>query len=377
MPRPIQAVIHTEALRHNLQIARAHAPDARAWAVVKANAYGHGIERVFEGLRGADGFALLDLDEAQRLRALGWRGPILLLEGAFELRDWEWYSRLDLWHMVHCDAQIDLLAAHKTNVPQRVFLKMNSGMNRLGFRPEHYRSAWTRLNALPQVDEISLMTHFSDADGPIGIVAQAQAFQTATSDLPGERCLSNSAAVLRQALHARQSRQSLPASDWVRTGIALYGGAPDFGQADASDTSLQAAMSLRSKVIATQQPQAGDTVGYGSSFVAQGPMRIGIVCCGYADGYPRSCGTGTPVLVDGQPSRTIGRVSMDMLAVDLTGLAGSGQGAEVTLWGYASSGALLPIDAVAQAGGTIAYELMCALAARVPVVADAALPQAR
>jgi len=377
MPRPIQALIHPDALRHNVAVLRQGAPDARLWAVVKANAYGHGIEQVFSGLTGADGFALLDIEEARRVRALGWRGPILLLEGAFELRDLEACSRLDLWHTVHCEAQIDMLAAHKTHVPQRVFLKINSGMNRLGFAPHQARAAWTRLNALPQVDEISLMTHFSDADGPIGIVAQAQAFQRATSDLPGERCLSNSAAVLRQALHARQSRQSLPASDWVRTGIALYGGAPDFGQADASDTSLQAAMSLRSKVIATQQLQAGDTVGYGSSFVAQGPMRIGIVCCGYADGYPRSCGTGTPVLVDGQPSRTIGRVSMDMLAVDLSDLAGSGQGSEVTLWGYASSGALLPIDAVAQAGCTIAYELMCALAARVPVVADAVLPQAR
>ena len=376
MPRPIQALIHPDALRHNVAVLRQGAPDARLWAVVKANAYGHGIEQVFSGLTGADGFALLDIEEARRVRALGWRGPILLLEGAFELRDLEACSRLDLWHTVHCEAQIDMLAAHKTHVPQRVFLKINSGMNRLGFAPHQARAAWTRLNALPQVDEISLMTHFSDADGPIGIVAQAQAFQRATSDLPGERCLSNSAAVLRQALHARQSRQSLPASDWVRTGIALYGGAPDFGQADASDTSLQAAMSLRSKVIATQQLQAGDTVGYGSSFVAQGPMRIGIVCCGYADGYPRSCGTGTPVLVDGQPSRTIGRVSMDMLAVDLSDLAGSGQGSEVTLWGYASSGALLPIDAVAQAGCTIAYELMCALAARVPVVADAVLPQA-
>jgi len=377
MPRPIQATIHAQALRHNLQSARARAPDARAWAVVKANAYGHGIERAFEGLRGADGFALLDLDEAKRLRALDWRGPILLLEGVFELRDLEWCSRLDLWHTVHNEAQIDMLAAHKTNVPQRVFLKMNSGMNRLGFRPEHYRAAWTRLNALPQVDEISLMTHFSDADGPLGIAAQAAVFQTATSDLPGERCLSNSAAVLRQNLHARQAPHSLPPSDWVRAGIALYGSAPDFGQADAMEAGLQAAMSLRSQVIATQQLQTGDTVGYGSTFVAQHPMRIGIVACGYADGYPRSCGTGTPVLVDGQPSRTIGRVSMDMLAVDLSELPSSGQGAEVTLWGYASSGTLLPIDRVAQAGGTIAYELMCALAARVPVVADAALPAAR
>ncbi len=377
MPRPIQALIHPDALHHNLQVLRRHAPDARLWAVVKANAYGHGIEHVFSALAGADGIALLDLEEARRVRALGWRGPVLLLEGVFEQRDLEACSRLDLWHSVHCEAQIDMLAAHKTHVPQRVFLKINSGMNRLGFAPHQARAAWTRLNALPQVGEISLMTHFSDADGPLGIAAQAQAFQTATSDLPGERCVSNSAAVLRRALHARQSQHELPASDWVRTGIALYGGAPDFGQPDAVDADLQATMSLRAQVIATQQLQTGDTVGYGSCFTAPQPMRIGIVACGYADGYPRSCGTGTPVLVDGRHSRTIGRVSMDMLAVDLTELPNSGQGAEVTLWGYASSGALLPIDAVARAGGTIGYELMCALAARVPVVADAALPQAR
>jgi alanine racemase len=187
MPRPIQATIHTEALHHNLARARSAAPDARVWAVVKANAYGHGIERVFEGLRGADGFALLDLDEAQRVRALGWRGPVLLLEGVFEQRDLELCSRLDLWHTVHCDEQIDMLATHKTNLPHRVFLKMNSGMNRLGFTPGRYRAAWTRLNALPQVDEISLMTHFSDADGALGIAAQMAVFASVTRDLPGER----------------------------------------------------------------------------------------------------------------------------------------------------------------------------------------------
>ena len=210
MPRPIQAIVHTEALRSNLNQARQCAPDARVWAVVKANAYGHGIERAFEGLRAADGFALLDLDEAQRVRNLGWRGPILLLEGAFELRDLELCSRLDLWHTVHCNEQINMLAAHKTNVPQRVFLKMNSGMNRLGFTPERYRAAWTRLNALPQVDEISLMTHFSDADGPKGIEAQVARFNAATQDLPGERTLANSAATLR---HVTQS------ADWIRPGI--------------------------------------------------------------------------------------------------------------------------------------------------------------
>ena len=361
MPRPIQATIHTQALRHNLQSARARAPDARAWAVVKANAYGHGIERAFEGLRGADGFALLDLDEAQRLRTLGWRGPILLLEGAFELRDLEWCSRLDLWHTVHNEAQIDMLAAHKTNVPQRVFLKMNTGMNRLGFRPEHYRAAWTRLNALPQVDEISLMTHFSDADGAIGVAAQLATFEAASAELPGERCISNSAATLRHA-HC--------ANDWVRIGIALYGSAPDHPEHPAAHWGLQPTMSLRAQIIATQDLQPGDTVGYGSSFVAERAMRIGVVACGYADGYPRICPTGTPVLVGGVRSRTVGRVSMDMLAVDLSDLPGADLGSEVTLWGAASSGEVLCIDEVAACAHTLGYELMCALAQRVPVLVD-------
>ncbi|WP_312793171.1 alanine racemase [Diaphorobacter nitroreducens] len=362
MPRPILATIHPAAVHHNLERARRAAPDARVWAVVKANAYGHGIERVFEGLRAADGFALLDLAEAERVRALGWRGPILLLEGVFEPRDLELCSRLGLWHAVHCDAQIDWLAAHKTQVPHRVFLKMNSGMNRLGFTPERYRSAWARLNALPQVDEISCMTHFSDADGPRGIAHQVQAFQAATQDLPGERCIANSAALLR---HGGDAQVRL---DWVRAGIVLYGSAPDHPERRAADWDLQPTMTLASRIIGVQQLQAGDTVGYGSRFTAQGPLSIGVVACGYADGYPRHCDTGTPVLVNGVRTRTIGRVSMDMLAVDLTPVPGAGLGAEVTLWGRAANGAVLPIDEVAQAGGTIGYELMCALAPRVPVV---------
>ena len=361
MPRPIQATIHTAALRHNLGVARQAAPDAQAWAVVKANAYGHGIERVFEGLRGADGFALLDLAEAERVRALGWRGPILLLEGAFEARDLELCSRLHLWHTVHCDEQIDMLALHKTHEPHRVFLKMNSGMNRLGFAPQRLRSAWTRLNALPQVDEISLMTHFSDADGDKGIAEQMARFEEATRDLPGERTLSNSAATLRHAHLANVK------ADWIRPGIALYGSAPDFPAHTAAQWGLQATMTLSARIIAVQQLQAGDSVGYGSSFVADQPMRIGVVACGYADGYPRICPTGTPVLVNGVRSRTLGRVSMDMLTVDLSGLPDAGPGSLVTLWGRATNGAVLSIDEVAQAAGTVGYELMCALAQRVPV----------
>ena len=364
MPRPIQATIHTAAVQHNLARARRAAVDANVWAVVKANAYGHGIERVFDALRAADGFALLDLDEAQRVRQLGWRGPILLLEGVFEPRDLELCSRLGLWHAVHCDEQIDWLAAHKTQVPHRVFLKMNSGMNRLGFTPERFRPAWARLNALPQVDEISFMTHFSDADGPRGINHQLQIFLETTRDLPGERTISNSAATLLRGTEANVH------GDWVRAGIVLYGSSPDFPQRNIADWELQPTMSLTGRIIGVQHLKQGDTVGYGSCFTADGPMTIGVVSCGYADGYPRHCDTGTPVLVNGVRTRVVGRVSMDMLTVDLTGVPGAAMGSEVTLWGKAANGAVLPIDEVAQAAGTVGYELMCAVAPRVPVVVE-------
>ena len=357
VPRPIQALIHTDALAHNLARARAAAPDARVWAVVKANAYGHGLERAFAGLRAADGFALLDLAEAAALRALDWRGPILLLEGVFEPRDLELCSRLNLWHVVHCAEQIDWLATHKTHEPHRVFLKMNSGMNRLGFTPQAFRSAWVRLNALPQVEEIGLVTHFSDADGARGIAHQVAAFEAATADLPGERSLANSAAILRHGLK----------TDWVRAGIMSYGSAPDFPEHDIAHWGLRPTMTLRSKLIGVQQLQPGDTVGYGSAYTASTAQRIGVVACGYADGYPRHAATGTPVLVDGVRTTTVGRVSMDMLAVDLTPVPGAGIGSEVTLWGQGPGGRVLAIDEVARAAGTIGYELMCALAPRVTV----------
>ena len=357
MPRPIEAVIHIAALANNLARAQAAAGGARVWAVVKADAYGHGIRHAYAGLRAADGFALLDLAEAATVRALGWRGPILLLEGCFEPRDLEPCSRLGLWHVVHCAEQIDWLAAHKTQAPHRVFLKLNSGMNRLGFAPAAYRSAYARLAALPQVDEISLMTHFADADADGGVAQPLATFESVTQDLPGERSLSNSAAILRHNLQ----------SDWVRAGILIYGSAPDFPTHDIHHWGLQPTMTLRSRLIATQSLRAGDTVGYGSSYTAAAPMRIGIVACGYADGYPRHCATGTPVLVDGVRTTTVGRVSMDMLAVDLAALPAAGLGSEVTLWGRGPGQTILAIDEVARAGATIGYELMCALAQRVPV----------
>ena len=357
MPRPIEALIHSDAMAHNLARARAAAGDAKVWAVVKANAYGHGVERAFSGLRAADGFALLDLAEASTLRALGWRGPVLLLEGCFEPRDLELCSRLNLWHVMHCAEQIDWLAAHKTQQPHRVFLKLNSGMNRLGLRPAAFRSAYTRLCVLPQVDEVSLMTHFAGADSARGVDEQVAVFEAATQDLAGERSLSNSAALLRHGLK----------NDWVRAGIVCYGSAPDHPLHNSAHWGLRPAMTLRSRLLAVQDLQAGDTVGYGSAFTASAAMRIGVVACGYADGYPRHCPTGTPVLVDGLRCQTVGRVSMDMLTVDLTPVPQARPGSEVTLWGQGPRGSLLSIDDVAHAGATIGYELMCALAARVPV----------
>jgi alanine racemase len=364
MPRPIHALIHTQALRHNLARVREAAGDARVWAVVKARAYGHGVARAFEGLRAADGFAVLDLDEAQTLRDLDWRGPMLLLEGVFEQRDLELCSRLDLWHVVHHEAQIDMLSRHKTQVPQRVFLKMNSGMNRLGFAPERFRSAWARLNALPQVDEISLMTHFAHADDAVGVDAQLKVFQDTSHDLPGERSLANSAAILRHHAHAQVM------GDWVRPGIALYGSAPDHPLHNAAHWGLQPAMSLRSQLIAVQHLKAGDEVGYGGLFKAPTNMVMGVVACGYADGYPRHAPSGTPVLVNGVRCQTVGRVSMDMLCVDLTPVPHAQVGSEVILWGASSAGEVLCIDEVAAAAGTVGYELMCALAPRVPVALD-------
>ncbi|MEY4749773.1 MAG: alanine racemase [Pseudomonadota bacterium] len=367
MPRPILATIHPAAVAHNLAVARRQAAGARVWAVIKADAYGHGIERVWPGLQAADGLALLDLAEAQRVRRLGWRGPVLLLEGVFEPRDLELCSRLNLWHVVHVEAQIDWLAAHKTHQPHRVFLKLNSGMNRLGFAPAALRSAWTRLNALPQVDEISLVSHFADADAPRGIAQQLAVWQAVTQDLPGERSIANSAATLRHAADAGVR------ADWVRAGIMSYGGVPDFPEHDAAHWGLAPAMTLASRLIATQQLQTGDSVGYGSRYTAAQAMRIGIVACGYADGYPRLAPTGTPVLVDGVRCSTVGRVSMDMLAVDLSPVPHAGLGSEVTLWGRSrvQPGAWLSVDEVALAAGTISYELLCALAPRVPVQIDA------
>jgi alanine racemase len=356
MPRPLSATIHTAALANNLAVARQYAPTSKIWAVVKANAYGHGLARAFPGLRATDGFGLLDLEEAAKLRELGWAGPILLLEGFFRPTDIDVIDRYSLTTAVHCDEQLRMLEMARLSKPINVQLKMNSGMNRLGYTPEKFRAAWERARAVQGIGQITLMTHFSDADGPRGIGHQLEAFERGAEGISGARSLANSAAVLwHREAHF----------DWVRPGIILYGASPSGNTADVADVGLKPAMTLASEIIAVQTVETGHTIGYGSTFTAAKPTRIGVVACGYADGYPRIAPEGTPVIVDGIRTKLVGRVSMDMLTVDLTPCPGAGIGTRVELWG-----ANLPIDDVASSCGTIGYELMCAIAQRVPVRAE-------
>lgn len=367
MPRPIRAIIHQNALAHNLNIARKHASQHEVFAVVKANAYGHGIERVYPALKTADGFALLDIDEAKRLRALGWTGPILLLEGIFSAQDLFDCTAYQLSFSLHSEIQAKWVRQHPEPAQFDIFLKMNSGMNRLGFQPQHYREVWQTLKSCAAVNNLMHMMHFSDADGErlgqSGIEVQLKIFEDTVQDLPGERSICNSAAILR---HGSQLT-----SKTVRAGILLYGSSPDFPQHSIQDWDLQPSMSLRSEIIAIQDLQPMQTVGYGSTFQAEQAMKIGIVACCYADGYQRISATGTPVLVNGIRTRTIGRVSMDMLAVDVTEIADAVIGSEVVLWGKSRSGTILPIDEVAATSDTVGYELMCGVTARVPFFIEA------
>jgi alanine racemase len=353
MPRPIRARFDLDALRHNLAVARAHAPRARTWAVIKANAYGHGLLRAAEALHAADGFALLDLADAVRLREAGVRKPILLLEGVFGAEDLAVVAEHGLSMVVHTAEQIDLLESAGLPVRVPVYLKMNSGMNRLGFAPERYRAVCKRLSGTAAAGPITLMTHFADADGASGIAEQLARFGAATADLGLPRSLANSATVLRfPEAHA----------DWIRPGIMLYGCSP-FADRSADAIGLRPVMTLESELIATQALKAGDRVGYGCTFTAAAPMTLGVVACGYADGYPRHAPTGTPVLVAGRRARIVGRVSMDMLTVDLTDIPEARVGSPAVLWGEG-----LSADEVATAAGTVSYELLCALAPRVPQV---------
>lgn len=350
--RPIQATVSLSALRHNLGIAKSAAPNSKIMAVVKANGYGHGLLRVAAGLSQADGFAVLGLDEAISLRESGFSQTILLLEGIFSSEELAAASKQDISLVVHCDKQIEMLENASTHMPVAVFLKMNSGMNRLGFTPKDYAAALKRLAACRNASAITLMTHFATADEDEGVSAALTLFQKTTQGLSYPSSLANSAALLRYPeTH----------SDWVRPGIMLYGATPVTGTTAAS-YNLKPAMSFTSEIIAVQNLEIGESVGYGKRFTATHKTRVGIVACGYADGYPRHTPSGTAIAVDGKVTQTLGRVSMDMLFADITDIPQADIGSLVELWGNQ-----VPVDTVAEAAGTVGYELLCAIAPRVPI----------
>lgn len=347
MTRPIQTHIDTGALRHNIAVIRNQAPASKLMAVVKANAYGHHVPAVFPALDAADALAVASLDEALQCRQLGWNKPILLLEGVFESKELEECAAQQIGMVIHHQQQIDWLCQQPIRVP--LFVKLNSGMNRLGFQPEAYHRAIAALRAHPLLSDITQISHFANADLSAGMEKTIHMIDQHFSRYPYPVSLSNSAAIFRHPTTHR---------NWIRPGIALYGASP-FADASAATLGLRPVMHLTSSIIAIQQLAAGEAVGYGNTWVAEYPTRVGIVACGYADGYPRHAPSGTPILVENQRTHTLGRVSMDMLCVNLNFLPQATVGSPVTLWGGD-----LSVDEVAQSADTIGYELLCARAPR-------------
>ncbi|WP_137819037.1 alanine racemase [Pseudomonas sp. 2FG] len=357
--RPARALIDLDALRHNYQLART-VSGAKALAVVKADAYGHGAVRCAKALEAeVEGFAVACIEEALELRDAAIGKPILLLEGFFEAEELALIDQHDLWCVVHSMWQIEAIERARLARPLTVWLKLDSGMHRVGLHPADYQAAYRRLQASGKVGKIVLMSHFARADelDCERSAEQVAVFEQARAGLEGEVSLRNSPAVLGWPQLVPQQQPS----DWVRPGIMLYGATP-FEQEQALAARLQPVMTLESKIIGVRELPAGEPIGYGARFITERPTRVGVVAMGYADGYPRHAPTGTPVLIDGQPSRLIGRVSMDMLTVDLTDLPQAGLGSRVELWGKN----VLASD-VAALAGTIPYQLFCNLR-RVPLV---------
>ncbi len=351
--RPARALIDLEALRHNYRLAR-ETTGAKALAVIKADAYGHGAVRCAQALQAeADGFAVACIEEALELRQAGITGPILLLEGFFEADELPLIEQHALWCVVHSTWQLEAIERASLRQPLTVWLKMDSGMHRVGLHPAEYRDGYQRLMASGKVGKIVLMSHFARADElDSGSAAeQVAVFEQARAGL-AEVSLRNSPAVL--------GWPQVP-SDWVRPGIMLYGATP-FEQPHELAARLKPVMTLESKVISVRELPAGQPVGYGARFVTERPTRVGVVALGYADGYPRHAPTGTPVAIDGQLSRLIGRVSMDMLTVDLTDLPQAGLGSRVEFWGTQVLASEVAIQA-----GTIPYQIFCNLR-RVPLI---------
>ena len=346
--RPARALIDLQALRHNYQLVR-EVTGAKALAVIKADAYGHGAVRCAQALEAdADGFAVACIEEALELRAAGIRAPVLLLEGFFEADELPLIVEHDLWCVVHSLWQLDAIEQAKLAKPIQVWLKLDTGMHRVGLHPSDYKTAYQRLQTSGNIAKIVLMSHFARADelDCLRSVEQVAVFLAARDDLSAEVSLRNSPAIL--------GWPSVP-SDWVRPGLMLYGASP-FEEDQALAARLQPVMTLESKVISVRELPAGEPVGYGAKFVTPKPMRIGVVAMGYADGYPRHAPTGTPVLVAGQRSQLLGRISMDMLCIDLTDVPQAGLGSTVELWGKN----ILASEIAAKAE-TIPYQIFCNL----------------
>ena len=352
--RPLVATVDLAAIRHNYALAKRCAPGRRAFAVVKADAYGHGCAAVVTALREvADGFAVCCVEEARVVREQAPTARILLLEGCFDAEDCQNAAELRLDVAVQSGAQAERLLAARLAHPLNVWLKLDSGMHRLGFDAPGLRQWAERLRGAAQVAELNLISHFACADEHSHALTEQQldSYLSLQDIAFDNRSLANSAAVLCLA----------PAHlDWVRPGIMLYGASP-FAERTASELGLKPAMSLTAQLIAVRELAVGESVGYGATWSAARPSRIGTVSCGYADGYPRHAPSGTPVVVRGRRVPLAGRVSMDMLAVDLTELPDAQVGDAVELWG-----AQLPVDELAQACGTIGYELLTKVTGRVP-----------
>lgn len=358
--RATQVVIDLAALRHNLACARAAAPDSRILAAIKANGYGHGMLRVARALEDADGFGVACLAEAIQLREAGISQPIVLLEGFFGADELEAIARHRVIPAIHNMTQLELLEQARLSQPLAAWLKVDSGMHRLGFPLAQVQEAWRRLAACSGVAEVvGCMTHLANADNLDDrfTAEQITAFRQHTAGLPGQRSIANSAALL-----------GWPDShtDWVRPGIMLYGVSPLLGGRGAQH-GLRPVMTLRSELIAVTRLRRGDAVGYGGAFVCPEDMTVGVVAAGYGDGYPRHVANGVPVLVNGRRAPLVGRVSMDMLTVDLRGQPDARPGDPVVLWGEG-----LPVEEIAEHAGTIPYELLCRVMPRVDAVESGA-----
>ncbi len=355
MARPTRAEVDLGAIRHNYRYAKTQAPGARALAVVKADAYGHGAVAVAHALSAeTDAFAVACTEEALELREAGITKPIVLLEGVFEPKELAQVDSAALTPVVHNREQVGWLCAARPRRPVQVWLKMDTGMHRLGLDPADFAAAYAALASCTHISEVVLMTHLACADEP-GHPAtheQLDRFAAHTRGLPGARSIANSAAVLGCAdAHG----------DWLRPGIMLYGATP-LGEQHPSSSALRPTMRFASQLISVRALGPGEAIGYGRRFVCDAPTRVGVVAAGYADGYPRHARDGTPVAVNSKPSRVIGRVSMDMLTVDLTAQPDARPGDPVQLWGD-----LVSANAVAAASDTIAYQLFTGLSRRVPL----------